>query len=1307
MNFQIERDYFDNPTQPQIFLCQTNKDIIGEVRATDVTLNAKWNGYSTLSFHINRCYVDTFTGEKLVDPMFDMLECPRIIKVGTQYGYYQIQDDDTSYSNNDEKTITAFSLEYATSTKFLRNFYINTGEVDSQEVIYWARIKGDDYWLEDTYYQKAGTRFDPYKRYYIKDYEDARSYTYVEVQIKDEEEFNTYDGSTVAKTLYEKAYPNVQLYNPNNPELSLLHLVVRNIPEWTIGHVDRELQRQERMLSADKTSVYDFMMNDVSSAFKCMIEWDNINCIINVYEESDDGLLEDQTIKDKFETDVFISKDNLASQINLKISGDHIKTKLHVTGGNGLDIRDINLGQDFILNLDYYHTPQWMGHDLYSRYSDYLQLLEAVRPRYSEWMKKWVQSYNKWNDLMNAVPVGNNVLLIGDVFTKLYCTYSNNYTLEEIAKNNRIMKQMSDSYNAAVGYGVYGNMDYNKRPVIMGDKMREYYPEFDGEAATTYDMGYEFELDGIKHIVLMTPIHEDGTIFSQVALDEYYDSLDKAHLLQSDYLKLVEHTEVQGQSTFWDGNNFLYEEFNDMLIPYKEAHLDSYFKIEDLKEHIDTNAIDALKKWLMIYHVDQDTKANKTDNVLLTLKNSNDDSAVIRVFFDGEFKVRRTLRNAITGIYSDKDYSIERWSDLELTDQVLGLVDFKIASIGTLGAYLCLVKDERQPENIADYGIKLLEEKQKTYMLIFQTQTEAMLASESFKCIASSNVPTGEIPEGTRWLDTDSATTKLYIKDSTYTSGEYTGWKPYDIAVDRPHYEDYARYAENYDKLKTVQDMLVRKQKIADYYLNGIKIEGVKLDEDHRTVTNFRDVAQQYFGIAPTNTRVNEDDNVFYCTITKDGEAIDYAIYMAGDIPYAAYASSQGVAITEMNNIKNDTDMNTYFTEEEWTRLNAFIREDDFSDSNFELNGYESEEERLHICEELMKQATKELRTLSQPSIEFSLTMGNILAIKEFTPIMNQFKLGNFIRIGLPNDMIKRARLLEYTIDFTNLDSLSCTFGNLITAQSEINTMADLLSQAVQAGKTVASSAATWQRGTETANEISDAINDGLSGATLNVGKETGQTIEIGQYGIWGRKLVEGTTDTYEPEQFRIINNKLVFSADGFETSKAVFGKYQLNGEDRWGVLAECLSGGLISGSRIEGGSLKIGTGSTYFQVSEDGSVAIMADGKEAYAGAEIVAEIEKSRQYHIELSYTNSTVFNEPNQSCTITAKLYKWDEDVTSRLPIGTKYMWIRNSSSDDTAWNAAHIFMDNNKITITNDDVNMNAQFSCQIDFDDDIL
>lgn len=1148
MYLSIPKDMFDNPTQPPIFLCNTDKTIIGELPAYDPNLDAKWNSYSELSFSIDRKYIDVLTGEQFVHPLFDKAEGLRKVYV-YGIGYFIIQDPDATYSDQETKTLQCFSSEYENGQKYLENFYINTGETNSAEVIYLENKYGQGFSIDELYIGNTYA-YDPYQKYYVKTYEsNGETFTYEQVTIRNEAEFNTYDNSTVEKTLYIKKYDNVRFYWPSCPELSLLHIIFKKIPCWSIGHVDAELCGIERKFDEERVAVYDFMMNKMSKTVGCVVEWNTITNTVSFYATKEDGLTEENSVQTLFDSDIFISRDNLATEIQVSYSSDDIKTKLKVSGGSeDIDIRDVNLGQNYIINLDYYNTIDWLGEDLYNAWNSYTKLLEEKTIEYEEAITKWTAAYNAWNELMNAVLATNDVLLVGDLFEKLYCIYM---TLD------------------------------------------------DSEAAMSA-------------------------------------------------------------------------------------------------------AEDALIKKLNLYYTKENTSVEKNDNILLTLKDPNSNSATIRVKYENDvYRVKLSKHNATTGLDEEPQYFVlQDWIAGELTadNARMNLTNYKIASIGTLGAYLCLARDESKPENLQDYGINLLQEKKDIYMKIFNTQTEGLFSAEDNQCLAQDDQPTGKIPIGTFWLDTDAS--PLVLR-------RYTGsaWTVVDTEEDLAACQDYARFIDNYDKLQAVQEVLTEKTKQATYWLNGFVVDGFYVNSETVTELNLKTVAEAYFEGQTVNGTAYDSELKIY-TFNVNGKS--YMVYLQSGKPYISYANSVGVSQCHMNYLKSATEMEAYFTEAQWARLSPFIREDEYSNDNIAFVGIESEVEQLDLRKELLKEAQNELKKICQPSLSFSMDMANILALPAFKPILSRFKLGNYVKVELRPGYVQRARLLEVHWSLSDLSDFSADFGNLITTRSEIDKHTDLLKQAVTAGKTVASSASNWQKGADKATALDKAIAEGLKDAALEVGAASGQSILWDQYGIWGRKLVEGTTDQFEDEQFRIINNKLVFSSDAFKTSKSVFGKFTINGQTYWGVLSDAVISGYIEGSEIYGGTINIGNGN--FVVDAEGNMSV---GGTSILGGTTVDEINttlqntnnfiSSNKYTIEIISDSPTTITSANDTATLTCKVYSWDSDITATLD-ASLFSWLRTSRNSelDEAWNTDHIGM--KTITIDADDVLENASFSCNVDLPD---
>lgn len=296
----------------------------------------------------------------------------------------------------------------------------------------------------------------------------------------------------------------------------------------------------------------------------------------------------------------------------------------------------------------------------------------------------------------------------------------------------------------------------------------------------------------------------------------------------------------------------------------------------------------------------------------------------------------------------------------------------------------------------------------------------------------------------------------------------------------------------------------------------------------------------------------------------------------------------------EIDAISQDLDINKNFLPESLDRLSLFLREDEYSDDCFCVTEIDTDIDKINTQKELLIAGQKELKKMSQPKLSFSASMKNIYAMPEFAPILHQFALGNFIKIKMRSDFIKKARLLEVQLNFSDLSNFSCTFGDLLSAKDQGDIHADLLSQAVSAGKAVASGSSYWQKGYDVATAIEAKIRQGLIDATTSIkSNSAGQDISWDNYGIHLRKVVDGVLDKHEGW---ITNNKFLYSDDNFETTKSVFGNYTINGESFWGILAGCVSAGLIEGSHIIGGEICIGEqgdGTYAFKVAEDGTVTM------------------------------------------------------------------------------------------------------------------
>lgn len=257
---------------------------------------------------------------------------------------------------------------------------------------------------------------------------------------------------------FEGSWPVVKFYNPDNPELSLLHLIlyhaglipvdviydeegnksldwVNNIDRglWTIGEVDYHpktrsnydgtsetywLADESYAFQVDNQDVYSFLTQDVSQAFSCIFYFDTVNKTINATYV--DNIGED--------TNVYIGWRNIQNSLTGTRS-DQLYTAASVSGGEGVDnIGYANFGSSEIEDYSYFMNTRFVKQDLIDKYNTWTEYRDSRRTEYIEAMKGWFEADSTAKELEYRVPtdgVENDWSgMTGDELMSAYNDYS-------------------------------------------------------------------------------------------------------------------------------------------------------------------------------------------------------------------------------------------------------------------------------------------------------------------------------------------------------------------------------------------------------------------------------------------------------------------------------------------------------------------------------------------------------------------------------------------------------------------------------------------------------------------------------------------------------------------------------------------------------------------------------------------------------------------------------------------------------------------------------------------------------------------
>lgn len=273
------------------------------------------------------------------------------------------------------------------------------------------------------------------------------------------------------------------------------------------------------------------------------------------------------------------------------------------------------------------------------------------------------------------------------------------------------------------------------------------------------------------------------------------------------------------------------------------------------------------------------------------------------------------------------------------------------------------------------------------------------------------------------------------------------------------------------------------------------------------------------------------------------------------------------------NEIQDALNFEKYLGIDLWLEFCSFRREDKYSNDNYVSDGLNNAE-LFEDALEFIEKASNEIYKSAELQHYISTTLKNLLVIKKFRPLVKYFQTGNWIRIRI-DDKIYKLRLLEYEIDFENLENIYVEFSDVMKVKNGVNDVRSILSQAKSMATSYDSVKRQASQGAESNSVVNSWFENGLDATnTKIIGGADNQTQTWDSHGMLFRKYDDITGD-YDDCQMKIINSTLAITKDNWNTvSTAVGGIYYQDpktGELKYnyGVNAEVLVGNLILGKEL------------------------------------------------------------------------------------------------------------------------------------------
>ena len=274
--------------------------------------------------------------------------------------------------------------------------------------------------------------------------------------------------------------------------------------------------------------------------------------------------------------------------------------------------------------------------------------------------------------------------------------------------------------------------------------------------------------------------------------------------------------------------------------------------------------------------------------------------------------------------------------------------------------------------------------------------------------------------------------------------------------------------------------------------------------------------------------------------------------------------------ITEVQDALN---FKNYIGIDLYKEFSSFIRMDKFSNDNYISNGLNNTDLMKNAIE-FITVATKEL--FKSASLQHSITgtIKNFLRMKEFEPVTNNFKNGNWICVGI-DDKVYQLRIIEYEIDFSDTQNISVTFSDVVSTPNQVFDMESILANSSKMATSYNGVTRQSTINTNFKNKMNEMIAKGLSMTnTKIVSNADNQDITWDEHGLLCREYDDILSD-YTDSQLKIINHGIYITDDNWKTARAGIGNFiyfdpkDKTYKESYGVIADTLVSNLILTSEV------------------------------------------------------------------------------------------------------------------------------------------
>lgn len=180
--------------------------------------------------------------------------------------------------------------------------------------------------------------------------------------------------------------------------------------------------------------------------------------------------------------------------------------------------------------------------------------------------------------------------------------------------------------------------------------------------------------------------------------------------------------------------------------------------------------------------------------------------------------------------------------------------------------------------------------------------------------------------------------------------------------------------------------------------------------------------------------------------------------------------------------INTKLDLERYLGTNNWLDFCAYRREETYSNEHY-ISDYLSNKELFSRAKEFMDMAEYEISKSANYKHEISSTLKNLLTIEEFKPLVNYFECGNWIRVIDDDGEIYKLRIVDYDVDFDNLENITVTLSDVVRTIDGLEPIREIL---VKSSDIINNYNSAMNKTNHKFESINDSMSDMITDTTFN-----------------------------------------------------------------------------------------------------------------------------------------------------------------------------------------------------------------------------